>query len=93
MALYTRENLDATSNNLNTPLKAVAVRLGTPITATICLLYLPDGRRYDVDGVRDLINQLPLPIIIFGYFITHHIPGDLKGPLLKDTYYPACLRS
>nr|CAH7714757.1 unnamed protein product [Callosobruchus chinensis] len=88
VALLLKHNVIALEVNLNTCLQAVAVRIESPIIATLCSLYLPDGT-WHVDQLHNLITLLPPPIILMGDFNAHSplwgsIRRDIRGRTIEE---------
>lgn len=50
--------------DLDTDLQIVAVRLEYPIKVTVCSLYLPPGQEIDGDQLKNILIQLPKPIVV-----------------------------
>lgn len=73
VAIYTLESLGARLISVNTSLQAVAVRLETPTSASVCSIYLSGGRGYDVKEVKNVIDQMHAPVVVLGDFNTHNV--------------------
>ena len=59
---------------LTTNLQAVAVKVTAHKTIYLCSVYLPPRNHFNLNSkdLQDLINQLPSPFILMGYFNGHH---------------------
>lgn len=88
VALYVRRNVGLEQITLNTDLQAVAAKIKMPVNLTVCSLYLP-YETYTINDVKDLMDQMPRPLLLLGDFNTHHRTwGSGKGrellQLLED---------
>jgi len=54
--------------DLQTSLQAVAIRMSCQKTITVCSIYLPPSMAFSSNDFYDLLQQLPLPILINGNF-------------------------
>lgn len=70
VALLLKENIVSQEIPLQTNLQAVAARIETPITTTLCSIYLPDGN-WHINDLRRLLADLPRPCILMGDFNAH----------------------
>jgi len=73
---------------LNISLQAVAARTTCFKSITVCSLCLPHIK-VDKNGLEDLINQLPSPIVLLGDFNAHSndwdcFKNDSKGKMISD---------
>lgn len=68
---------------LDTPLQAVAAVVEWPVRATYVSLYIckKDGKSVVADKLNNLLDQLPLPVILLGDFNAH---SDLWGSAQLD---------
>ena len=77
--LLVKKSIPATTLSLNTDLQAVAVRVQTPKSYTVCSLYIPPRDQVTAQDIVQLLNQLPPPIILMGDFNSRHpLWGDIK---------------
>lgn len=90
VSILARESVRATSVPLNTNLQAVAVKLSSPVSFTLCNIYIPENRIEERE-LSDLLNQLPEPFLILGDFNAHntlwgsdHI--DCKGRVVESVF-------
>ena len=60
-----------------TDLQAVAIRVSTKKTLTVCNVYLPPSLHVNFSDLEHLIEQLPAPFVLIGDFNAH-------SPLLGD---------
>ena len=89
-AIMIRSDVSFDSVRLDTNIQAVAVRLRTPISLTVCNIYMPDGH-WTEQNLSDLWSQLESPILLVGDFNAHHplwdkqcIRSDAQGRRLED---------
>ena len=75
--------------SLDTNIQAVAaiVQLG-PTRLTVCSVYLPPGNSLPVTELRQLVLELPPPVLLLGDFNSHHTvwgcdSTDRRGRLLE----------
>lgn len=88
VAVLVRQDVHYTNIDLNTNLQAVAVRVSSPLTVTVCSLYLP---RFDwqINDLLQLVNQLPPPFLLLGDFNAHNpiwgsTQRDARGRLIEQ---------
>jgi len=72
VAIMVNSNLPHRIISLNTQLQAVAVRITTPKSLTICSVYLPPSSHWDHKDLLELSEQLPVPSVIMGDFNAHN---------------------
>ena len=72
-----RNSIPFINVELNTPLEAVAVRVHSNSTITICNIYISPQETLNTADLLQLIQQLPPPFILVGDFNAHsHIWGS-----------------
>jgi exonuclease III len=74
VAIYTKNNINATEIDIQTPLKAIAVRCGLNKEVSVVSIYIPPHDPVDSleEDLEELLNQLPTPVVITGDFNAHH---------------------
>lgn len=58
---------------LTAPLEAVAVHTLTDCVTTLCSPYIPPTYKLTTQEILSLMNQLPIPLLIMGYFNAHNL--------------------
>ena len=83
--------------SVSTNIQAVAaiVQLG-PTRLTVCSVYLPPGNSLPVTELRQLVLELPPPVLLLGDFNSHHTVWgcdsiDRRGRLLEAFIRDECL--
>ena len=71
VSILVRTNIPHSSLTLATTIQAVAVRVTLHRIITICSIYLPPNTAINIQELDDLLNQLPLPVILMGDFNAH----------------------
>ena len=72
VALFIKDSIDSKESNLNTTLEEVAAEMSLPNKIHLCSIYLPNSQDFNIDEIKDLIDQLPKPFIMMGDFSCHH---------------------
>jgi len=57
--------------HINTGLQAIALRVTCHKTITICSIYLSPSTACNITELKDLIGQLPPPVLLLGDFSAH----------------------
>ena len=72
--ILVNENIPQSIVRLNTSLQAVAVKVTTHKTITLCSVYLPTRNHlnFNPKDLQDVIDQLPSPFILMGDFNGNH---------------------
>ena len=88
-ALIIKKSIPHKFINIQTNLQAVAVRVTSFKTITVCSVYLPPSQRWDIKDLEELYQQLPSPAILMGDFNAHsHTWGcrdtNRQGRLVED---------
>ena len=72
VAVYVKEGFPQSLIHLQTTLQAVAVKITTDTTFTICSIYLPPNEPIVMADIQNLFLQLPQPCIIAGDLNAHN---------------------
>ena len=74
VSILVNENIPQSIITLNTNLQAVAVKVTAHKTIILCSVYLHPRNHFNFNPkyLQDVIDQLPSPIILMGYFNGHH---------------------
>lgn len=73
VATYIKQSFSWKQVPLNTNLEAIATRITSREgQVTICNVYLPNSKPFNINHLSDLINLLPKPYIIVGDFNSHN---------------------
>jgi len=59
-------------------LQAIAARITSFETITVCSVYLPPSQRWEVTELQELYAQLPQPALLLGDFNAHSQSWDAK---------------
>lgn len=73
VAIYISSDVTTCEIPLNTDLEAVAVSINDSRKLTLCNLYIPPNRKFDLNEITDLVNQLPTPCILVGDWNSHNV--------------------
>ena len=89
VAVIVNNNVPHHSDRLDSHLQAVAVRISLNKTITLCSVYLPPSSPLNIKKPDHLIDQLPKPFILMGYFNSHHtlwgcLDTNDKGRAIED---------
>ena len=96
VSILTRNDLPQSKINLNTKLKAMAVKVTLHRTINICSLYIPPHDAIN-ENELNILQQLLTPFILLGNFNSHTIWGcrstNQKGKTLENIInnYNLCL--
>jgi len=71
VAVFTKSEFFIRELPLNSPLEVIAVRIRLASEVTICNLYLPPNRNFDLTELDSIVNQLPKPLLLVGDFNCH----------------------
>ena len=77
VTLYINKSVLFNEIEFDTDLQAIAVRVSTKKTLTVCNVYLPPSLDVNFSDLEHLIQQLPAPFVLVGDFNAH-------SPLLVD---------
>nr|XP_024217743.1 uncharacterized protein LOC112211036 [Halyomorpha halys] len=84
------QNIPFNDLHITSNLQAVAVRiLSQPRPFKLCSLFLPPGRLFSAQQLKDLLHSLPPPVILAGDFNSHNIIWgsdhvDERGKLVES---------
>lgn len=71
--------------SLQSKLSVVALTIFLPKKYTICSIYLPHSAKANKNELKDLLNQLPKPLIIVGDFNSRHpLWGDIVSTYVSE---------
>ncbi|GBL82176.1 hypothetical protein AVEN_252370-1 [Araneus ventricosus] len=76
VCLLTSNLYPSTTLNLHISLQAVAVQVHIKTLVTVCCIYLPPNDAISQNGLKILVDQLPIPFVLLGDFNSH---GTLWG--------------
>lgn len=89
-AILVHNAMHYTRIRINTTLEAVAVRLHSNKSYTVCSIYLSPNNAITKEEIRDIIRQLPQPFLLLGDFNAKHPTWDLnhapdaRGRIVQD---------
>ena len=72
VAIFVSDDFISTPIQLNTRLQAVAVKVSSHLSYTLCNIYLPPRERIISTEIENLLSQLPSPFCVVGDFNAHH---------------------
>lgn len=89
VAIVIKSGTPTQAITLNTSLEAVAVRIITHKTISICSIYIPPHKQLTLRELEDLTAQLPEPFVLVGDFNAHGTlwgsdKTDQRGQLIED---------
>ena len=89
VAVIVNNNVPHHAVKLDSALQAVAVSISLNETFTLCSVYLPPSSPTDIKKLDHLIDQLPKPVIVIGYFNSHRAfwgctDTNDKGRIIED---------
>ena len=63
--------------------------LGYREPITLASIYIPHGKNFKCNELRDVVRQLPKPVILIGVFIAHHEmwgndQTDQRGKVMEE---------
>ena len=72
VATYIKKEIHFEEVKLNTNMEVVAVKILSDMEVCICNIYIPNWLSFNLQDQKNLISQLPKPVIIVGYFNSHN---------------------
>ena len=88
-AIIVNKSIQHSVLSINSPLQAVAVNAMLGKGLKICSVYLPGAVGFSRNDLQNLINKLPNPFLLLGYFNAHNpLWGgndlDTSGRIIED---------
>ena len=89
VAILVKSAIYSQSLSIETNLQAIAVHISSPLSLSICSIYIPQDQRFSRSDLENLVVQLPPPFLLLGDFnarscLFEDIPSSPRGKIIES---------